>query len=351
MKITFFDNSTALKTIHDLETGARGGMISSLFAVSGGLSLLGHDVSVLSDIENTGTTNTNVYWGALEEVADHTCDVLVCNRSTTDDGLCGIRAKHRVLWTHDLPHSGFIPKPKVINAFDRVVFMSKYAESVWRTFYPLIRKSEYIPNGVDKSIFYPREKDHDYIIYGSAPNRGLQYLNLILTALKNRVRPSLYLKAFSNLQILHPKETTNREINMIENYNWTKADDVQLFDPLPQNQWADELGKAGIMIMPTSYPEICSNVILQSLASGTPIVTTGNLGSVPEWVISGRNGVLTNYLPNDYMVHTIEIVRGARDVLTNRKVHDRMIRHTANTRNIWSWEDVIFKWDKMLCGL
>ena len=316
MKITFFDNSTALKTVHDLQTGARGGMISSLFNVSDGLSLLGHEVAVLSDIEKTGITPFGTYWGNLEEVPEHDCDVLVCNRSTTDDGLSGLKAKHRVLWTHDLPHSGFIPKPKLIMGFDRVVFMSKYAENVWRLFYPLIRKSLFIPNGVDKSIFYPREKDYDYIIFGSAPNRGLQYLDLILTALRNRVRKSLFLNAFSNLQILHPRETTNREINMIESYQW-KNENIGLFDPLPQRQWAHELGIAGLMIIPTAYPEICSNVVLQSLASGTPIITTGNLGSTPEWVISGYNGFTTKYLPNDYMVHTVETVRGAKKILEN----------------------------------
>ena len=92
MKITFFDNSTALKTVYDLETGARGGMISSLFAVSDGLSLLGHDVSVLSDIKKVGATEAGVYWGSADEAGDNVCDVLVCNRGAPTDGLCGVKA-------------------------------------------------------------------------------------------------------------------------------------------------------------------------------------------------------------------------------------------------------------------
>ena len=351
MKITFFDNSTSLKTIHDLETGARGGMISSLFNVSDGLSLLGHDVSVLSDIKLGGVNDANVYWGDLEDIESLSCDILICNRGIPTDGLAGINAKHRVLWTHDLPHTGFIKKIKVLNAVDRVVFMSRYAEKVWRSFYPSIRKSVIIPNGVDKLIFYPREKDCDYIIYGSAPNRGLQYLDLVLEALRSRVRKSLYLKAFSNLQILHPNEKVNREVNMIANYEWPKDHSVDLQDPVPQWEWAKELGKAGLMIMPTAYPEICSNVILQSLVSGTPIVTTGNLGSAGEWISHGINGFMTQFLPNDYMVHTIEIVRGAKKILENRRLHDKMIKNANKTKQILSWCDVVKKWDKMLRSL
>lgn len=347
MKIVFFDNSTALKTVNDLESGARGGMVSSLFAVSDGLSLLGHDVSVFSDIKTRGVTNAGVCWKNSREVTDNPYDVLICNRTTSPDGFGGINAKHRILWTHDLPHSDFIPNPKIIKAFRKVVFMSRYAEKIWRVYYPLIGKSIIIPNGVDKLIFFPRDKDYNYIIYGSAPNRGLQYLDLILMRLRNRVRKSLYLKAFSNLQTLHPMESVEYEVPMMVGMDF-KNNSVLVQDPVPQRQWAEELGKASLMIMPTAYPEICSNVILQSLASGTPIVTTGNLGSAGEWITSGYNGFMTQYLPNDYLVFIVELVRGARDIIKNQKFHKKMIRNTAKTKHIMTWGEVTKRWDKML---
>jgi len=355
MKLLFFDNSTYLKSVLDLESGARGGMISSLFRVTDDLSKMGHNVSVLSDIEKKGTTKAGVRWGDDVVTEGGSWDVIIMNRTITDDGFARLKTKHRVLWTHDLPHSGFIPHPKMINAFSRVVFMSHYAEQIWRTFYPDIKKSALIPNGVDKELFYPRTKDYNYLIFGSAPNRGLRYLPLIFEALNNRVSAELRMNAYSNMRVLHPNEddraTRFWEAEMPTNYKECEDSGINLKDPIPQKKWAEELGKASLMLMPTAYPEICSNVVLQSLASGTPIVTTGNMGSVGEWIKNGYNGFLTKYQLCDYMVHTLEIVRGAKTIVENPRLHRKMCKNAAKTRNILSWEQVSKKWDKMIGGL
>jgi hypothetical protein len=64
MRILFLDLSTKLKTIDDLKTRARGGMISSLFRVPDELTKLGHEVVVLSDIEKDGVTEAGTVWCA-----------------------------------------------------------------------------------------------------------------------------------------------------------------------------------------------------------------------------------------------------------------------------------------------
>jgi glycosyltransferase involved in cell wall biosynthesis len=120
---------------------------------------------------------------------------------------------------------------------------------------------------------------------------------------------------------------------------------------LPQHDFAEQLGKAGLMILPTDYPEICSNTILQSLASGTPIVTTGDLGSADEWVVHEYNGYLTNFHVHDYMIHTLEMVRGASKIIENRRLHEKMIRNATRTKYIYSWDEIGKKWHKMLCKL
>jgi len=340
MRIIFVDRSTRLKTVGDLKTKARGGMVSSLFRVSDYLSNAGHDVTVLSDIEQSGCTPARVKW-----VDDHwgEYDVLINNRGI-GDGYSMIRAKHRVLWTHDLPHSGFIPNPKSITAYDRVVFMSKYAERIWRTFYKAIGKSVYIPNGVDKKEFYPRQK-RKHLIYASAPNRGLDKLPLILDALRSRTDPKLELLAYSNLAKLHPGEGEDRF-----DYTPVEESNVTLCDPVPQKVLANKLGQAALMILPSAYPEICSNAVLQSLVSGTPIITTGNLGATPEWVKHKKNGMLTEYVPHDYMVHIVEIVRNAKEVLNNPKLHQRLIDGALRTK-IFDWQEIGTKWERMLNGL
>lgn len=347
MRICFLDRSTKLETVNDLETRARGGMVTSLFKVSDYLSQQGHKVSVISDIKVQGTTKKGVLWWDCGDGRNpwyeqrEPFDFLVCNRGV---GGFDIQAKHRILWTHDLPHAGQIPEPKNIKAFS-VVFMSEYAERIWRYYYRDIGKSFYIPNGVDKSIFYPRQKDLGYLIYASAPNRGLKRLPLIFDSIQARVKRPVYMRAYSNLAKLHPNEVDEKD-DLSETYNAVKESKVKLCDPIPQSSLAEELGRAGLMILPSAYPEICSNVILQSLASGTPIITTGNLGSAGEWISRG-NGALTEWQPHDYMAYTLNVVRESVRILENEKLHRKLIENATNTR-IHDWSEIGQLWEKML---
>ena len=357
--------STGLESLKDLNSKPRGGRVNSLVKIPDALCRLGYNCFVVSDIKEGGATENNSIWLYPDEeyILDNSWDVLVCNRGA-GKGYPEIEAKKRVLWTHDLPHTGFAVQPKLLKAFDRVVFMSEYARAVWRTFFPTIGKSVIIPNGVDE-IFHPREKDLDYLIYISNPNRGLKKLPLIYEAIKSRTRDSIHMKAFSNAKQLHPVEN-----DLDDGYDlaYKECEEIGiLHDPVPQSELAEELGKAGLMILPTNYPEICSNSILQSLASGTPIVTTGNLGSANEWIKHKWNGFLTNYHVEDYMVHTVEIVRGAMEILNDPKKHRQMIKNASSSKGLsikegeikychyggplYSWEEIGKKWAKMLRGL
>lgn len=336
MRLLFVDNSTKLRSVRDLDNHARGGMVTSLFRVSDYLAR-DNDVFVWSDIETAGVTKHGAHW-VHEPFGEF--DVLIANRGAAS-GYPSITAKRRVMWTHDLPHNGFIPEPETIRAFDATVFMSGYAERVWRAFYKGIGRSVAIPNGVD-AIFKPRERDLGYLIYASAPNRGLKDMPLIADAIDARVDKDVYCKAFSRLSTLHPNEGEDR-------FDYKPIEDsiVKLMEPMPQRLFAYELGKAGLMILPTGYPEICSNVVLQSLACGTPVITTGNLGATPEWIKHKKNGMLTTFLPNDYMIHTVEMVRNAVQVLENEKLHRRLIRGALRTK-VLNWEQVGAKWQRLL---
>jgi glycosyltransferase involved in cell wall biosynthesis len=236
--------------------------------------------------------------------------------------------------------------------------MSKYAERVWRTFYKDIGKSTYIPNGVNKKVFYPREKDMDYLIYISAPNRGLDKVPFVFDCVQEQLRQrlgsdrQLRMHAYSNMAVLHPNEASKDHNEVLNDgfaleYEGAEGSGFELLDPIPQSELSYQLGKASLMIMPTPFPEICSNAILQSLACGTPIITTGNLGSAGEWVKHKKNGMLTEFITNDYMVHTVEMIRNATWVLKNPRRHKRMIREAGRT-HILSWDEVGALWNQMI---
>lgn len=344
MRLLFVDGSTKLKTVRDLETKPRGGMISSLFKVTDYLSSRGHKVFVLSDIESAGRTRAGTCW--IHDVAGD-FDVLVSNRGT-GAGFPAISAKARVLWTHDLPHNGFIPEPRTVKAFACTVFMSSYAEKIWRTFYKDIGRSVTIPNGVDHELFYPREKDLGYLIYFSHPNRGLKRLPLIADAIKGRLGRDITFRAYSNAASVYPSESG--EVDHNDQYDlpdYENSGTLELCQPLPAHKIAEEVGRAGLCILPSGYPEICSNSVLQALASGTPVITTGGLGATPEWVKHRKNGMLTKYQVADYMVHTVEIVRNAVEVLQDERLHRKLIRGASRTR-VMGWDEVGSKWEKLL---
>lgn len=348
-RIVFLDFSTRLNSLSDLETRARGGMVSSLILLTNELSKLGHEVIVLSDIKNDEWTSEGVLWCAKDGscwLKGERFDFFVMNRGTSE-GYSGINARHRILWTHDLPHAGFIPEPKNARVLSGTVFMSRYAEKVWRTFYPDIGKSFLIPNGVDKNIFYPRDKDLNYLIYGSAPNRGLNRLGYIYDCIKSAIGNHVYMNAFSNMKIMHPNEAELSDNDLAASWKREPGNGLELKDPLPQKEFAHELGTAGLMILPSDYPEICSNSVLQALASGTPVITTGQLGATPEWVRHGKNGMLTKFYPFDYMVHTLEMVRNAVNVLKNKKRHYKMINNAVNSTRLLNWSQISRMWNKM----
>lgn len=350
MEILFLDFSTRLESVDDLKTRARGGMVSSLVRVPDELSRLGHSVFVLSDIKSDQTTDAGTTWCSKDGncwAKGHDWDFLVLNRGV-HEGYSDITAKHRILWTHDLPHNGFIPEPKIMNSVSGVVFMSKYAERIWRAFFKTIGRSFQIPNGVDKTRFHDiHTKDLDFMVFGSAPNRGIKRLPLILDAINTRVKREMRLTAFSDIKTMHPNEAESNDFG--SDYKEVEDSNVRLSKPLPQDEYAGALGIAGLMILPSDYPEICSNNVLQSLACGTPVITTGNLGATPEWV-NNKNGYLTNFHVHDYMIHAVEIVRGAVKILENEKLHRKLIKNALKTK-IHSWEEIGIKWDKMFMRL
>jgi glycosyltransferase involved in cell wall biosynthesis len=181
---------------------------------------------------------------------------------------------------------------------------------------------------------------------------------MIYESVKKKTGLPVAMKAFSNMAVLHPADREAKGDIPHEDggepfgTKWQASEDcgVQVFNPLPQPLIAEELGRAGLMILPTGYPEICSNAVLQSLASGTPIVTTGNLGSAPEWVKHGKNGFLTTTHLEDYAICLMEMMRGTVDILKDKKKHLKLIKNAERTK-IETWEEIGTTWQRMLSAL
>jgi glycosyltransferase involved in cell wall biosynthesis len=353
MKILFLDFSTGLQNLAELESGPRRGLTNSLLHLPDALSKLNNQVYILSDIREPGVTPGNTEWLNLGSGIPGQVDVLVLNRGI-GELYPQIRAKHRILWTHDLPHMGYIQDPRLVGSLSVIVFMSVYAKEVWSTFFPQIEKDagqkQIIPNGVDKTIFYPREKDLDYLIYTSHPIRGLKRLAFIFDAIKESFpdRP-LRMKCFSSWYAGEPHR--DDYMDKYPDPDHEVPEGLEILPAVGVKDLGEELGRAGLMILPSGFPEICSNTILQSLASGTPIITTGGLGSAGEWIKNNWNGAMTRYQPCDYIVHIVEMCRLARNILRKPADHKRWIENAPGTPGVLTWEEVAEKWQKMFLNL
>ena len=345
MRVLFVDHSTRLKSIRDLETRARGGMISSLIEVTNYLAAAGHTVEVWTDIEEEWSTTDAGAWWVSEPQEGY--DVIVFNRGMAN-GLPAIEATARVLWTHDLPHAGFIPEPRHAKALDCTVFMSRFGEQIWRDSYRDIGRGVIIPHGVDKALFRPREKDLGLAVYASAPNRGLRRVPLISDAIAARIDKPFETIAFSDWN-MHPGEVHEDEP---DDMPYEHSETFTLSPTVPQGKLASTLGRAGLLFLPSGYPEICSNTVLQALACGTPVVTTGPsmASATTEWIKDGKNGVLTRWTPAQYMIYTVEIVRRTVEVLSQEVRHRQMCERAAAT-TVMSWQQVGQMWEKLLTGL
>lgn len=350
MRILFLDFSTGIKVVDELYNRPRGGIVNSLHRIPDALNNMRNECTVLSDILAPGITREGTEWHNKESFADDGLhrleyDFLVLNRGI-GAAYQNINAKKRILWTHDMPHAGFIPNPEDMRHIDATVFMSKYGENVWRCFYKTIGKSFFIPNGVDELFKDPGcQRNYHKLIYASHPNRGLKRLPFIHDCVSTRVG-EIETVAYSSGQIYSDGKFSVDDESVAVDYEKTEKPGFSKKEPIRPDELASELQSSGLMVLPSGFPEICSNSVLQALASGLPVITTGRVGATCEWVHHRYNGMLTEYQPNDYMVYQVELIRNIVEVLNNRKLHKKLINNARKTK-VHTWQEIAKRWQGM----
>ena len=348
LRVLFFDPSAQLRSLEDLRVKGRGGMVSSLVKVPDGLRALGHHTCVCASIELPGDSHGGTPWvnaSAWPDLCRERWDVLVFNRGMGEDGGADLQARHRVLWVHDLVHSGWMPEPQRARGLASVVFMSRYARRSWRTYYPALPRGVIIPNGVDLELFKPVDKDPRLVINANAPNRGLRQLAQLAILLRQRV-PDVRVVYFGNMREQHPADRGDYEAA----YAAARESGIEMMGCVPQSVLAEWMARSSLMLIPNSYPEICSNVTLQALASGIPIVTT-DAGSATEWIRDGWNGAISQHRAEDGWVCWMELLRASVRILEDAKWRQRLASNARRTPRLYSWSEIARQWDRMLHSL
>lgn len=340
MKILFIDGSTGFDP-NRIENKATGGILSSLTILPKLLAEKGHEVLVKSTWNRSEVIDRVKYLSLTDEVKQ--ADIVVFNRNVLSNEIVAqakVAGAKTVWWLHDVVDHRYL----IDDAFkqiDGIIALSRYCRDTYSSFYGIEKeKFAVIPNGVDKSVFSPgkySDRNPHLMIYASAPIKGMKPIGYLCENFK-RQDPRNEIRMYAS-QKLHDKQDDALIRFQLEQ---AKKSGVTVLDPIPQAELAKVMREAWLFLMPNSYPEICSNLLLQARASGLPVIGSPT-GSIPEFISNGKNGVITKSNPCDLYFWWAEFARAALELTVDKERHKQMSIETSI--GVDSWETIAEQWD------
>lgn len=346
MKVLFIDGTAGFSPTRK-DTKPTGGILSSLTILPQLLAAKGHEVLVKSVFNEHCLINDVTYLSLTDEVKQ--CDVVVFNRNVISNPIID-QAKSAgakiIWWLHDVVDHRYL----IDDAFKRVdgiVALSQYCQKTYANYFEIEKKKfAVIPNGVDKSVFYPGDyskRNPGLMIYASAPIKGMKPLGYLAENFK-RLNPTNEVRMYAS-QTLHDK---NDDALIKYQFSRAKESGVTILDPLPQNELAKVMREAWLLLMPNSYPEICSNLLLQARASGLPVIASPT-GSIPEFLRNGEHGRITKSGPCDLYYWWKEFAFEALTLTVDKDKHKQMSQSAPI--GVDSWETIATQWELYLESL
>ncbi len=343
MRILFVD-ATEGHNPKERTSRPTGGILNSLTLVPEYLAKQGHEVYVNSTYNTLEDINGVHYIQNQTEITKW--DVTVFNRDVLPKDFviyCKERGMKVIWWLHDIAQLTYL-KDEAFRYVDHVVALSNYCKTSYSDFYSISPdKFTVIPNGVDSKIFYPGDyasRNPNLYLTASALIKGFTPVSTVFDNLK-RVNPDVDFRIYSS-QSLHGLKNTDQQAAYLE---YMGQHGAHIYSPVSPEVLGHLLRKAWCLLMPNSYPEICSNLLLQAQASGCPVVTS-NIGSASEFVVSGKTGLMTTkYAPHDQASWIIEYTNLVLD-LQNKDLHKQISEQAAV--GVLNWDQVGGKWDELL---
>lgn len=341
MRVLFIEQ-TAGHNPHRTYDKPTGGTLTSLTFVTEYLAKQGHEVYVQSKYDKEETVNGVNY--ILPESQIKAWDVVVFGRNALPKDFV-LYNKQRgvkvVWWLHDIVDTRYL-QDDAFKLVDHIVALSDYCKETYADFYSIDRsKFSVISNGVDSKVFYPGEydgRDRNLFLLATAPIKGYAPIELTFTTLM-RHNPDLDFRIYSN-QALHGLKNTDAQTQYLEHMKQLGA---HVYPPVSPDVLAHLMRKAWCLLMPNSYPEICSNLLLQARACGLPVVTT-DVGANAEFV--GPNLTTRKYKPHDMFSWTAEYAQHALDIYLQPDLHKKISQETP--QGVPTWEGIGNAWNGLL---
>jgi glycosyltransferase involved in cell wall biosynthesis len=335
-----------------------GGSETALFWVARGLARLGHEVVVLNHCH----PDEGIYEGVryLDILAAKTHwrtegrtrppDVLVLFRRMLDV-LTDLPSKARVFWAHDYQGVHVSDQPSFARSLavvwrrltgplfhgrvDRVFVVSQFMAGLFEwLFRTPPKKLVVMPNGVDAALFEgpAPERVPMKFVHSSVPDRGLaQLLREIFPRIKE-AHPSAELHVFS--------------YQPLDAYRHHATSGVRLHGWVTKEDLIRALRESWVMLYPANFEEMGAISVLESMAAGTPAITS-TLGVLTELAADGRGIAVpgragTGEFADRFVQATLALV-GDRVRLEHMRTAARGYVLTNH-----DWEAIARRWDKEL---
>jgi len=359
MKVVFLAGQSLPFSPTNLDARPVGGSETALYYVARGLARQGHDVVVVHHcVDDAGVYEGVRYFDLRRdapawrrEVRRPPADVLVLFRRMLDV-TARIPARVRVFWAHD--HQGVqtsdppsvgrwlavtwrrLTGPWFHRRVDRVFVVSRFMADlfVW-LFRTPPHKLVVMPNGVDLELLGPPGpgKRRRQFVYTSVPERGLEELLRWIFPKIRRVYPDAALHVTS--------------YQPLGAYRALAGPGVTLRGTLPRKELARLLAESSLLLYPSRFEEMGAIAVLESMAAGTPAVTSTR-GVLRELAGDGERGVAVEGTPGtkEFAERFVEATLG---LLEDEERLERMRRAAREyVVRCHDWTAIARRWDRVL---
>lgn len=346
MKILFVCNTPNHDPLQRI-TRPTGGILNSLTLIPEYLASKGHEVYVNSTYEKDETVNGVHYVKSGKAIGKW--DITVFNRNILPKDFIlyskEIGAKV-VWWLHDIVQITYL-KDDAFKHVDHVIALSQYCKKTYTDFYDLKPdRVSVIPNGVDSKLFYPgtAARNPEMVMTASALVKGFLPIPTVYDNLK-RHKPDIDFRIYSSQQ-LHGLNNSREQQAFLDNMDKQGA---HVYHPVSQEVLGHLLRQASCLLMPNSYPEICSNLLLQAQACGCPVVTS-DIGSAPEFIENRVTGLYTTkYKPHDLFSWIVEYTNLVLDAVLDKGFNQKLVESAP--RDVKTWEQIGEMWHEKFVEL
>ena len=222
-------------------------------------------------------------------------------------------------------------RQKMIKAFQRakgIVAVSRSLKETISSWGINDRKVKLIENGVNKSLFYPRNKNESRQQLGLNANlKHIVYIgNLVeVKGIFYLIEAMRHMKEEYHLHLIGEGELMEPLKKKVKDYNLSSQ--VTFYGRKAHEEIPLWLSAADVFCLPSVY-EGCPNVVLEALACGTSVVAS-HVGGISEFVDTEEKGTLVE--PKN--------PKALAEALQSHIKMDNIYREGSLAKTVMSWED------------